>query len=67
MADAVAGVAVAVGIVNVRHPVVFGLVIQQVLGLAHDAVSVGADQLHGAGLHGFGPLGFLAHHENGLS
>ncbi len=45
-----AGVAVAVGVVDVRAPLVFGVILEQQHGFADNAFLVGAHQPHGAGL-----------------
>ncbi|EEF93743.1 hypothetical protein CATMIT_01622, partial [Catenibacterium mitsuokai DSM 15897] len=65
--DALAGQAVAVGVVGEAHRFVGGAVAQQTADALADQLAVGTDQAHRAGGHRFRPLGGVAHHQHRLA
>lgn len=65
--DAAAGLAVAVGVDGLGHALVGLCVIQQCGDFADNKIVVGAHEVDGAALEGFGTLGGIAHHEDGLA
>ena len=64
--DAVAGVAVAVGVDGLGHAVVGDGVVEESAHLIDNQVVVGAHEMDGAALEGFWALGGVAHDEDGL-
>ena len=65
--DAAAGLAVAVGVDGLGHTLVGLRVVEEGADFADDEVVVGAHEVDGAALEGFGTLGGVAHHEDGLA
>lgn len=62
--DALAGLAVAVGVMGEGHCLVVVGIVEQLAGVFADQVHIGADQFDGAGGHGFGAFGGVAHHQH---
>ena len=65
--DAAASLAVAVGVDGFGHALVGLRVVEEGADFADYEVVVGAHEVDCAALEGFGTLGGVAHHENGLS
>ena len=65
--NAVAGIAIAVRIHCLAHTLVGGGVVEEDADFADDEVVVGPHEMDGAALKGFGTLGGVAHHEDGLA
>ena len=65
--DALACLAVAVGVVRAGHGAVGAGIAQQLVRLRHDAVGIGADELDRARGHRLGALGGVAHHQHRLA
>ena len=65
--DAVAGFAVTVRVYGFAHSLVCDRVVKQGADFADNEVVVGANKVDGAALEGFGTLGGIAHHEDGLA
>ena len=62
-----AGLAVAIGVDGLGHTLVGLRVVEEGADFADDEVVVGAHEVDGAALEGFGTLGGVAHHEDGLA
>ena len=65
--NAAAGLAVAVGVDGLRHTLVGLQVVEKGADFADDEVVVGAHEVDGAALEGFGTFGGVAHHEDRLA
>ena len=62
-----ASLAIAVGVDGFGHALVGGGVVEEGADFVHDKVVVGANEMNSPALEGFGALGGVAHHEDGLT
>ena len=65
--NALCRMAIAIGADSMGHLVVLRAIIEKSLSLSDDMVCVGANDLYGAGLYGFGTFRFPAHDEHRLA